>query len=175
MLGSRGGAECVSDAVQDRWSLGELHRSLANPLLAWWKRRGGGGSRTLTAVKTSPHPTTSPNPAGKKNVSNKTALSAFQCRRPGSRGRRRWFRSLALAGRIGSGVFSLSVCVSHSLSLLFRSVNVRSRSLVSGNDLTQQTESSGRAEPRKEKRRGGATSPPPGSTRASASPFATFP
>lgn len=25
MVESRGGAECVSDALQDRWSLGELH------------------------------------------------------------------------------------------------------------------------------------------------------
>lgn len=60
---------------------------------------------------------------------------------------------------------SLSVPLSRSLllSLLFRSVNVRSRSLVSGNDLTQQTKSSSRAKQRGEMRRGGATSPPPGS------------
>lgn len=64
---------------------------------------------------------------------------------------------------------SLSLCVPLSrslllsLSLLFRSVNVRSRSLVSGNDLTQQTKSSSRAKQRGEMRRGGATSPPPGS------------
>lgn len=81
---------------------------------------------------------------------------------------------------------SLSVPLSRSLllslSLLFRSVNVRSRSLVSGNDLTQQTKSSSRAKQRGEMRRGGATSPPPGSKqpqRVSLSPpfflFFSFP
>lgn len=40
---------------------------------------------------------------------------------------------------------------------------------MSANDLTQQTESSGGAQPWTKKRRGGATSPPPGSRRASAS------
>lgn len=104
-------------------------------------------SRTVTAVKTSPHPTTSPNPARKRRQDR--ALSR-QYRRQRTRGRRRWFRSLFVAGCIGSR-FSLSLSV--SVSLLFRSVNVRSRSLVSGNDLTQQTESSGRAEQSKGERR----------------------
>ncbi|MEQ2170858.1 hypothetical protein GOODEAATRI_004622, partial [Goodea atripinnis] len=47
---------------------------------------------------------------------------------------------------LDQGFLSISECVCPSLSLLFQSVNVRSRSLVSGNDLTQQTGSSGQTE-----------------------------
>lgn len=72
-------------------------------------------SRTLAAVKTSPHPSTSPNPAG-KNVSNTTALSAFSA---GDRGVEAGGGGL---GRLPSPVasdqgFSLCVCRARSLSV----------------------------------------------------------
>lgn len=128
-------------------------RSLANPLLGWWWRRGGGGEHDYYCSQNKPASDYKLKSSGGKNVSNKTARSAVST---GDWG--------AEAGDGGSGRFSSpvasdrasrSLCLSHPHSLLFRSVNVRSRSLVSGNDLTQQTESSGRAEPRKEKRRRG--------------------
>lgn len=165
---SRGGAECVSAALQDRWSLGELYgaeipRKSATRLV----KEEGGGEQDSCCSQNKPASEYKPKSSGKKCQQQDRAFS-LQRRRPGSRGRRRWFRSLALAGCIGSGIFSL--CVSRSLALcFFGSVNVRSRSLVSANDLTQQTESSGGAQPWTKKRRGGATSPPPGSRRASAS------
>lgn len=95
-------------------SLGDLHRAEIPSKSATRLVREEGGSRTVTAVKTSPHPTTSPNPAGKYQRQDR-AFSR-QHRRLGSRGRLRWFRSLSLAGCFGSG-FSRPLSFTHSLSL----------------------------------------------------------
>lgn len=72
-----------------------------------------GVSKTITAVKTSPHPTTSPNPAG-KNVSNETALLALSTAEHGAEAGR------AAVGRLPSPGASdqrgVSLCVSLPLA-----------------------------------------------------------
>lgn len=64
-------AHWISDALRDRWSLGELARHWDPSQIRYSAGLGGGGgeSRTVTAVKTSPHPTTSPNPAAGGGIS----------------------------------------------------------------------------------------------------------
>lgn len=138
-------------------------RSLANPLLGWKegrrrrrrsRRRGRRrrGSSSVTAVKTSsPHPTTSQkSKRGGKRFSATTERALSRVRAAEDRGAEAAHRGLARfrsPAALDQGFLSLSEPVCLSLALLFQSVNVRSRSLVSGNDLTQQTGSSGQAEP----------------------------
>lgn len=101
-------------ALQDRWSLGELHSAQIPRKSATRLGLGeGGGTRTITAVKTSPHTTTSPNPAGKCQRRDRAFHRHYT--RPVIRRRRRWVRSLSFAFCIGLG----SPCVPLSLSFCF--------------------------------------------------------
>lgn len=143
-------------------------RSLANPLLGLsGRRRREGGEQDYYCSQNKPASDYEPKSSGKMSATRPRCGPSVQ-ETEGAEAGDGGLGRFPLAGCIGSG-FSRSLSL--SLSLLFRSANVRSRSLVSGNDLTQQTESSGRAEQsrgerRAEERRGGATSPPPGSTHA---------
>lgn len=115
---SRGGAECVSAALQDRWSLGELYgaeipRKSATRLV----EEEGGGEQDSCCSQNKPASEYKPKSSG-KNVSNKTALSAFSA---GDRGVEAGGGGL---GRFPSPVasdqgFSLCVCLARSLALCF--------------------------------------------------------
>lgn len=163
-VGSRGGAECVSDALQDRWSLEELHSAEIPRKSATRLVREEGWVGLLLQSKQARIWIQAQIQRGNVDKIVSTEDRGAEAG-DGSSGR---FLSPVVSDE---GFLSLSVCV----SLLFRSV-------VSGNDLTQQTESCGRAEQSKAKargagraERGGATSPPPGSKYAQRVSFCSLP
>ena len=155
MVWSRGGAECASDALQDRWSLGELHgaqipRKSATRSVGEEEEEGG-GEQDYYCSQNKPASDYEPKSSGKMSATRpRCGPSVQETGEP----RQETVVWVAFPSPVASDQGFLALSLSLSLSLLFRSVNVRSRSLVSGNDLTQQTESSGRAEQRREDSRG---------------------
>lgn len=91
----------------------EIPRKSATRLV--WEEEGGWGvSRTVTAVKTSPHPTTSPKSSGEISATRPRFQSSVGC----TRGRWWWWWRLLVARCTGSGFsLPLSVCLSLSFSL----------------------------------------------------------
>ena len=165
MVWSRGGAECASDALQDRWSLGELHsaqiprKSATRSVGEEEEEEGGreGGEQDYYCSQNKPASDYEPKSSGKMSATRpRRGPSVQETGEP----RQETVVWVAFPSPVASDQgflalsLSLPLSLSRSLSLLFRSVNVRSRSLVSGNDLTQQTESCGRAEQSRGERRG---------------------